>query len=114
MLAIDLTNLDTSCFNGAYKEFAEVFGVEITLKIHEHFGGQCVSFPKKILADSYLHRLILTEHDGTNSKHLARKYNYTHSWVMKLIRRNKACANEDSIEKEVRLEYSEVQGKPVE
>lgn len=85
MHTIDLTKLEASCFNGAYKEFAEIFGVELVLRIHEHFGGQCVSFPKKLLDDAYLHKLILDEYDGTNSKSLARKYNYTHNWVRKLI-----------------------------
>ena len=87
MLIINLFELDSSCYNGSYKEFVELIGHEHTLILHKSFAGQYVTFPKKLLADTYIHELILTEYNGANAKELARKYNYTYSWIMKLIKR---------------------------
>lgn len=88
VVIIDLVKLDSSCFNGSYKELVELIGHESTLLLHKTYGGQYVTFPKKLLADAYIHELILTEYDGTNAIELAKKYNYTYSWIRKLLKKN--------------------------
>lgn len=85
----DMINLDSACFNGSYKEFVELIGHKNTLILYETYAGQYVTFPKKLLSDKYLHERILKEYDGKNAKELAKKYGYTYSWTMKLLKKLK-------------------------
>ena len=85
VFVVDTSKLTSQCLNGVYKEFAEHFGVDTALKIHNHFSGLTVSFPKKFISDTHLQSLIYAEYDGKNSKRLARKYGYTHAWLKKLL-----------------------------
>jgi|GEM_PF-7085058 len=57
--------------------------------LHEHFAGQLVSFPKKLLADRYVHEEIYREYDGTNAVSLSKKYGFTVSWVQKIVKAKK-------------------------
>ncbi|MCG1027626.1 hypothetical protein J5S49_04930 [Virgibacillus halodenitrificans] len=83
---MDLRTLNSACFNGAYKEFVELIGYQNTLIVHSYFAGQYVTFPKKLLSEEYLHKQILLEYDGANAKQLARKYDYSYSWVRKILK----------------------------
>lgn len=85
--AIDKSTLDISCFNGAYKEFVELIGYKNTLCVYDYFAGQYVTFPKRLLSEKFLHKQIIKEFDGTNAKELARKYDYSYSWIMKILKR---------------------------
>jgi len=78
--------LDCTCFNGCYCELIELIGHENTIKIYKRYSGQYLTFPKKLLTDEYVHTMLLSEYDGRNGKSLARKYGYTYSWVMKMIK----------------------------
>ena len=40
--------------NGIYQELAELLGLEVTLKIHEFFRGQQVTFPMRIHSKCYV------------------------------------------------------------
>lgn len=86
---MDFSALDSSCFNGAYKEFVELIGHKNTLLVHNYFAGQYVTFPKKLLSEQYLHDQIISEYDGKNAKELARKYGYSYSWIMKVLKRKR-------------------------
>lgn len=90
-IAMDVSTLDSSCFNGAYKEFVELIGHKNTLLVHDYFAGQYVTFPKKLLSEIYLHQQILFEYDGSNAKELARKYGYSYSWVRKILKDKVEC-----------------------
>ncbi len=85
-MAMNVNKLDSSCFNGAYKEFVELIGHKNTLLVHAYFAGQYVTFPKKLLCETYLHQQIWSEYDGSNAKDLARKYGYSYSWVRKILK----------------------------
>jgi len=89
VIPIDMTKLDSSCFHGAYRDICELLGQQAVLIIHEHYAGQLVSFPKKLLADSYVHREIIREYDGTNAVILSKKYGYTVSWIRKVVKTNR-------------------------
>ncbi|MDM5251007.1 Mor transcription activator family protein [Lysinibacillus sp. G4S2] len=84
---MDKSTLDSSCFNGAYKEFVELIGYKNTLRVYDYFAGQYVTFPKRLLSEEYLHEQIVKEYDGTNAKELARKYDYSYSWVRKILKK---------------------------
>lgn len=82
-------SLESTCFNGCYCELVELIGHENMFKMYKKYSGQYLSFPKKLLTDEYVHEMLLAEYDGGNGKILARKYGYTYSWVMKMIKASK-------------------------
>nr|WP_249316488.1 Mor transcription activator family protein [Bacillus sp. FJAT-50079] len=84
---VDIRALDSSCFNGVYKELVELIGHKNTILIHSYFAGQYVTFPKKVLSEEYLHQQIVHEYNGKNAKELARKYDYSYSWIMKILKK---------------------------
>ena len=81
-----LCELDSSCFHGAYCDLCKIIGQQATILIHEHYSGQLVSLPKKLLADHYVHEEIYREYDGANALVLAKKYGYTVSWIRKVVK----------------------------
>ena len=89
MIDIDMQKLDSNCFHGAYRDICELLGQKAALALHEHYAGQLVSFPKKLLADSFVHEAIYREYNGTNALELAKKYGYTVSWVRKVVKSKK-------------------------
>lgn len=106
MIQIDtnkLGKLDSSCFHGAYRDLCEIVGQEATILIHEHYSGQLVSLPKKLLADSYVHEEICREYDGTNALFLAKKYGYTVSWIRKVVKTKRSESNNEMQEESVAL-----------
>ena len=94
---IDTKGLKSSCFNGSYKELVDLIGHDNTLILYENYAGQYLSLPKKLIAEEYLHKLILSEYDGTNAKKLARKYGYTYSWIQKILKKLKEVEAEEKI-----------------
>ena|SRR5690625_1068099 len=76
-------------FNGVYKELIEIVGYENMIKLHEYYAGQYITFPKRILKESYLHQRIVEEYDGANARDLARKYDYSYSWILKVLKKYK-------------------------
>lgn len=76
-------------FNGIYQELLELIGYENTIILHEYYAGQYITFPKRLLKESYLHQRIVDEYDGTNARDLAREYDYSYSWIMKIIKKSK-------------------------
>lgn len=83
---MDVHSLDSSSFSGVYKDLIELIGHQNTLILHSYFAGQYVTFPKKLLSEEYLHQQICLEYDGKNAKQLARKYDYSYSWIMKMLK----------------------------
>lgn len=85
----EIEKAENKHFNTVYKELVEIIGLEHTLKLYQFYAGQYLTFPKRILKESYLHQRIVEEYDGTNARHLARKYDYSYSWIMKVLKRHK-------------------------
>gem|GEM_PF-6353164 len=81
--------LESDCFHGTYRDICDLLGQKAALALHEHYAGQVVSFPKKLLADSFVHEAIYREFDGTNGLELAKKYGYTIGWVRKVVKSKK-------------------------
>lgn len=74
-------------YNDIYKELMDIIGYENMIKLHEYYAGQYITFPKRILKESYIHKRIIEEYDGSNARNLARKYDYSYSWVMKILKK---------------------------
>lgn len=85
----EIEKAENKHFNTVYRELVEIIGLEHTLKLHDFYSGQYLTFPKRVLKESYLHQRIVEEYDGTNARHLARKYDYSYSWIMKVLKKHK-------------------------
>ena len=87
----DGIEIKSNCLCGEYKELCELIGYEAVEKIYLHYCGGYISLPKKLFADDFVHGYILTcYHNGRKAKEIAREYDYTYSWVMKIIRKDKS------------------------
>lgn len=79
---------NSDCLNGTYKKLAQLIGFEATIKLHSEFGGGgYIPTPKKLLSDEYVHQCILSEYDGKNARQLAKDWDCTYSWILKLVKK---------------------------
>ena len=85
----EIESAESKHFNSIYQELIEVIGYESKIKLHEYYAGQYITFPKRILKESYIHQRIVEEYDGTNARELARRFNYSYSWIMKILQKHK-------------------------
>jgi len=85
----EIESAEDKHYNSVYQELMEIVGYENMIKLHEYYAGQYITFPKRVLKESYIHRRIAEEYDGTNARHLARKYDYSYSWIMKVLKKFK-------------------------
>ena len=87
----DGIEIKSNCLCGEYKELCDLIGYEAVEKIYRHYCGGYISLPKKLFADDFVHGYIIAcYHNGRKAKEIAREYDYTYSWVMKIIRRDKS------------------------
>lgn len=86
---LEIKNAKTKHFNSIYQELIEIIGYENMIKLHEYYAGQYITFPKRILKESNIHQRIVEEYDGTNARELARRFNYSYSWIMKVLQKHK-------------------------
>ena len=45
---------------GVYKELAEIIGIEATIKLHKHYQGVQITFPKKMYSIEYVRKRLNT------------------------------------------------------
>jgi Mor family transcriptional regulator len=101
------TKLKKEHLSGIYEEMAELLGIEITLKVYNHYKGLQVIFPSRLLKKDFVVECLKEEYDGTNLKLLARKYNYSERWMRNLINKNssgskKALEDENEIKRDTK------------
>jgi len=72
--------------SGIYKELAEIVSFETVVMIFEHFKGQQVTFPTRLMSTEFTIRQILREYNGKNVKALAKKYGYSERWIRKVAK----------------------------
>lgn len=70
---------------GIYKDFAELIGIENTIKIYENFKGQQVSFPMRLYTKDYIISQINTQGRET-IKSQATHYGYSERRLRQMIK----------------------------
>ena len=86
----DGVTIDSHCLNGEYRELCELIGYEAVEKIYIKYYGGYITLPKKFLTDEFVHDYIVTCYNsGRKAKLMAREFDYTYSWIMKIVRRSK-------------------------
>ena len=82
--------INSSCLHGEYRVLCDMIGYEAVEKIYWEYYGRILSLPKKLLADEFVHSYITNCYEnGKNARDMAREYDYTYSWVMKMIKASK-------------------------
>jgi len=70
----------------AYREVADLIGIQATVALSKNLGGTYFYFPK---LDKFLSHVrdakIRKEFNGSNHKDLARKYNLFETWIRKIL-----------------------------
>ena len=72
--------------NDVYKEICDELGMEATLKIYNLFKGQQITFPVKLHNGKKVQKLIVSEYDGTNTRTLSIKYEYSEKSIRRIVR----------------------------
>lgn len=83
----NIESINIEHLNEVYAELVTLIGYENTMVLYDYYAGQYISFPKRIYKETYIYQRILSEYDGENANYLARKYNYSYSWIMKILKK---------------------------
>lgn len=86
VVSID-NNYSEGSLNGIYEELSQLFGIDMTIKIYEHFKGQQICFPVRLFSQSFVISEIARCYDGTNINALARKFGYSERWVREMLKK---------------------------
>ena len=79
----------------AYKELCDLIGYEAVEKLYLRYRGGYISLPKKFFIDEFVHSYIVTRYiNGNNANEMAREYDFTYSWIMKLVRKARVNNNQ--------------------
>lgn len=83
---ISMSDYDKNLFHKVYREISEQLGIEAALTIHQMFKGTQVCFPVRFLDNQCVKEMIIKEYDGTNTKKLAIKYDYSEKSIRRIIK----------------------------
>ena len=81
-----MSEIKPELLNDVYKEIYDELGEEATLKIYNMFKGQQITFPVKLNNGKKVQRLIIDEYDGTNTRTLSIKYEYSEKSIRRIVR----------------------------
>ncbi len=73
-------------FREVYREIAQQTSVETAMTIHKLFGGQQISFPKKLYSSNYVNKCIRKSYNGGNIRELARQFGLSERRVRQILR----------------------------
>ena len=77
---------DSELLNAVYKEISEKLGMDTAMEIYQMFKGQQINFPVRFFNPTRIQQIIVKEYDGTNTRTLAIKYNYSEKTIRRIIK----------------------------
>lgn len=87
VIQIDKKRIEGGHLNGIYEEMSTLLGIDVTLKIYEHFKGQQISFPVRLFSQEFVMSEIARSYDGTNINALATKFGYSERWIREVLKK---------------------------
>ena len=83
---VRVTELKPELLNDVYKEIYDELGMEATVKIYNLFKGQQITFPVKLNNSKKMQQIIVKEYDGTNTRALSMKYEYSEKSIRRIVK----------------------------
>lgn len=74
---------------GVYKEIAIETDIETAMAIHKLFGGQQITFPKKLYNTDYVNQCIRNDCDRRNIRELAQQFDLSERRVRQILHKPK-------------------------
>ena len=71
--------------SGIYSEIAEEFDMDTAYRIYQCFKGLQLTFPLHFYSSDCLQRHIMAEHNGSNTRQVAKKYGFSDRRVRQII-----------------------------
>ena len=68
-----------------YQEIATETDVETAIAIHKLFGGQQISFSKKLYCSDYVNSYIKNNYNGRNIREMSRQFNLSERRVRQIL-----------------------------
>lgn len=82
-------DVEVENFREVYREIARQTSVETAKVIHKLFGGQQISFPKKLYCTEYVNECIRNEFNGRNMRELSCRFDISERRVRQILHESK-------------------------
>lgn len=82
---MDIKEIKPQNLRSVYLEIAEAYDVETAVKIQKLFGGQKITFPKKLFNNDYMNTYIKENYTTKGTRELARKFNVSERRIRQII-----------------------------
>lgn len=82
-------DVEVEKFREVYREIARQTSVETAKVMHKLFGGQQISFPKKLYCTEYVNECIRNEFNGRNIRELACQFDISERRVRQILHESK-------------------------
>lgn len=82
-------DVEVENFREVYREIVRQTSVETAKVIHKLFGGQQISFPKKLYCTEYVNECIRNEFNGRNIRELACQFDISKRRVRQILHESK-------------------------
>ena len=86
---MNIKEINPQNLRNVYMEIAEAYDIETALKIRKLFGGQQISFPKKLYCTEYVNECIKNEFNGSNIRELACQFGLSERRVRQILHESK-------------------------
>lgn len=83
-------DVDVDALQGFYKQVNDLIGTDAMLALWEEYRGTQLTIPIHLYSRDYARTRINEQYDGTNTRQLARKYQYSEKWVRQVINQKEA------------------------
>lgn len=80
---------ETENLNSVYMEISNQLGENVAKAIYELFKGQQICFPLHFYTKEAIYMKIREEYNGSNIRHLAKKYGYSEKTVRRILKDEK-------------------------
>lgn len=82
-------DVEVENFREVYREIARQTSVETAKVIHKLFGGQQITFPKKLYNTDYVNQCIRNDCDRRNIRELAQQFGLSERRVRQILHKPK-------------------------
>ena len=81
-----MAEIKPELLNDVYREIYDKLGEDALLAIYGMFKGQQITFPVKLNNSKKMRRVIAAEYDGTNTRTLSVKYEYSEKSIRRIVK----------------------------